>query len=103
MQSTRSRLIRARELTLSAASGTLNDADRATVAAELGAIADEIDGLAARRDSNGEPLFAVADARVMRFDSDVNFAPVPAAGRSEERRVGKTWVRTGRFRLAPFY
>jgi len=80
LQSTSSLLIRARELTLSAATGTLNDADRATIAAELGAIADEIDGLAASRDSNGEPLFATADARVMRFDSDVSFAPVPAAG-----------------------
>src|SRR3546814_19277834 len=40
----------------------------------------EVDGRAARRDSNGDPLFAVADARVMRFDSDVSFAPVPAAG-----------------------
>src|SRR3546814_6810791 len=45
LQSTSSLLNRARELTLSAASGTLNDADRATVAADLGAIADEIDGL----------------------------------------------------------
>src|SRR3546814_1671048 len=113
LQSTSSLLNRARELTLSAASGTLNDADRATVAAELGAIADEIDGLAARRDSNGDPLFAVADARGMRFDSDVSFAPVPAAGdvfvvhgnrlRSEERRVGKECVSTCRSRWSPYH
>ena len=43
------------------------------------AIADEIDGLAATRDSNGEPLFASGNARVIRFDSDVSFAAVPSA------------------------
>src|SRR3546814_16484589 len=31
------------------------------------------------RDSNGEPVFAAGAARVMRFDSDVTFAPVPSA------------------------
>ncbi|MGB3804918.1 MULTISPECIES: flagellin [Sphingopyxis] len=70
---------RARELTLSASTGSMSPTDRATVAAELGAIADELDALAATRDSNGEPLFAGGAARVMRFDSDVTFAPVPSA------------------------
>ncbi|MDZ3831849.1 MAG: flagellin [Sphingopyxis sp.] len=70
---------RARELTLSAANGSTNPADRATIAAELSAIADELDGLAATRDSKGEPLFATGDARIMRFDSDVSFAPVASA------------------------
>jgi flagellar hook-associated protein 3 FlgL len=72
-------LTRARELTLSAASGTTNPADRASIAAELSAIADEIDGFAATRDSNGEPLFA-ANARQVRVDADISFAPVPSAG-----------------------
>lgn len=71
-------LTRARELTLSAANATTNPADRASIAAELSAIADEIDGFAATRDSNGEPLFA-ANAKQVRFDADISFAPVPSA------------------------
>lgn len=72
-------MTRARELTLAAANDTASPADRATMAAELGAIADEIDSLAATRDANGEPIFAAGAARVMRFDSDISFAPVPSA------------------------
>ncbi|KTE41076.1 MULTISPECIES: flagellin [unclassified Sphingopyxis] len=70
-------LTRARELTLSASTATTNPADRASIAAELSAIADEIDGFAATRDSNGEPLFA-ANAKQVRFDADISFAPVPS-------------------------
>ncbi len=72
-------MTRARELTVAAANDTTSPADRATIAAELGTIADEIDSLAATRDSNGEPVFASGTARVMRFDGDISFAPVPAA------------------------
>ncbi len=79
MKSVSNLMTRARELTLAAASDTANPADRATIAAELGTIADELDALAATRDSNGEPVFAAGTARVMRFDSDVSFAPVPSA------------------------
>lgn len=79
LQSVSGLLTRARELTLSASTDTLAPADRATIAAELNAIADEIDGLAATRNSNGEPLFASGNARVIRFDSDVSFAAVPSA------------------------
>lgn len=79
LSSTSDLLARANELALSAANGTMNPADRATIAAELNAIADEIDGLAATRDSNGEPLFSTGVARVVRFDSDVSFAPVQSA------------------------
>ena len=79
MKSVSDLMSRARELTLAAASDTANPADRATIAAELGTIADELDALAATRDSNGEPVFATGPARVMRFDSDVTFAPVPSA------------------------
>src|SRR5690606_11659904 len=77
--STGNLLIRARELMLAASSESLNAADRTTIAAELSAIADEVDGLAATRDSNGEPLFAAGSARVMRFETDISFAPVPSA------------------------
>lgn len=79
MKSVSGLMTRARELTLAAASETTNPADRAGIAAELGAIATELDALAATRDSNGEPVFATGTARVMRFDADVSFAPVPAA------------------------
>lgn len=79
MKSTSNLMTRARELTLAAASDTTNPADRATIAAELGTIADELDALVATRDSNGEPVFANGPARVMRFDSDISFAPVPSA------------------------
>lgn len=72
-------MTRARELTLAAVSDSTNPADRATIAAELTTIADELDALAATRDSNGEPLFAAGPARVMRFDADLSFAPVPSA------------------------
>ena len=80
LKSTGNMLVRARELMLSATSDSVNPADRATIAAELSAIANEIDGLASTRDSNGEPLFAAGSAKVVRFDSDVSFAPVPSAG-----------------------
>ena len=79
MKSVSDLMSRARELTLAATNDTANPADRATIAAELGTIADELDALAATRDSNGEPVFATGTARVMRFDSDVTFAPVPSA------------------------
>ena len=79
MKSVSNLMTRARELTLAAASDTVNPADRATIAAELGTIANELDALAATRDSNGEPVFASGTARVMRFDSDVSFAPVQSA------------------------
>src|SRR3546814_16770097 len=117
MKSVSDLMSRARELTIAATSDTANPADRATIAAELGTIADELDALAASRDSNGEPVLAAGAARVMRFDSAVTFAPVPSAadvfvvggnsmstgirasaaavdatdkaGSSDERRVGK--------------
>lgn len=79
MKSVSNLMTRARELTVAAANDTASAADRATIAAELGTIADEIDSLAATRDSNGEPVFASGTARVMRFDGDISFAPVPAA------------------------
>lgn len=79
LRSTSTLLARARELTLAAATGTSGTADRSAIAAELNAIADEIDGLASTRDSNGEPLFASGNARVIRFDADVSFAPVASA------------------------
>jgi flagellar hook-associated protein 3 FlgL len=93
MKSVSNLMTRARELTLAAANDTTNPADRATMAAELGAIADEIDSLAATRDANGESIFAAGTARVMRFDSDISFAPVPSA--SDVFVVGGNSLSTG--------
>lgn len=79
MKSVSDLMTRARELTLAAVGDNANPADRAAIAAELGTIADEIDALAATRDSNGEPVFASGAARVMRFDASLSFAPVQSA------------------------
>lgn len=92
LQSAGDLLARARELTLTASSDTTSAADRSTIAAELSAIADQLDGLAATRDSNGEPLFSAGNARVMRFDSDTVFAPVPSA--ADAFAVGGTSLST---------
>ncbi|WP_298603732.1 flagellin [uncultured Sphingorhabdus sp.] len=69
---------RAKVLALSASNGTLAAADRAAISLELSAIADELDLLGATDSNLGEPLFATESARLMRFDSDALFAPVPA-------------------------
>lgn len=70
-------LARARELGVAGASQALAPIDRAAIATELTALADELDSLVATRSSLGEPLFAAASARAIRFDSDTLFAPVP--------------------------
>src|SRR3546814_6785789 len=55
MKSVSDLMSRARELTIAAPRETAKPADRDTIAAEHGTIADELDALAATRDSNGEP------------------------------------------------
>jgi flagellar hook-associated protein 3 FlgL len=69
---------RAKELTLSASNGTLAAADRAAISLELSAIADELNGLGVSESSLGESLFATGSARLMRFESDTLFTPVPS-------------------------
>ena len=54
-------LQRASELAVQARNGTLNDSDRASIATELGTIADTIASLANTQDANGQPLFGGAD------------------------------------------
>ncbi len=70
-------LARARELVVASASESNSTADRATIAAELSTIADEIDGLAATRTTNGDPLFA-ASPRSIRYGPNDVFSPVPS-------------------------
>ena len=69
---------RAKELALSGGNGALTATDRASLAAELTALADEMDSLSATRAANSEPLFSNGAPRMMRFDGDALFAPVPS-------------------------
>lgn len=71
-------LVRARELAVAGASSTLASPDRNAIATELSALADELDSLAATRSTIGEPLFAAGAPRIIRFDGDALFAPVPS-------------------------
>ena len=71
-------LARAQELTLAASNPTANANDRATLAIELTAIADEIDVLSASKSSLGGPLFSTATPMAMRLGADTIFAPVPS-------------------------
>ncbi|MEO5865744.1 MAG: flagellar hook-associated protein FlgL [Sphingomonas sp.] len=70
-------LQRAKELTIQASTGTLNDADRKAIATELRSIRDDLAGLANTQDARGQPLFAAADgntAVIQAADGSVSFA-----------------------------
>ncbi len=69
---------RAKELALAEGNSALTVADRAALAAELTALADEMDSLSATSAANSEPLFSNGAPRMMRFDGDALFAPVPS-------------------------
>ncbi len=71
-------LARAQELTLAASNPSTNTSDRATLAVEMTAIADEIDVLSASKSALGGPLFSATAPMAMRFDKDTVFAPVPS-------------------------
>ncbi len=82
-------LRRAGELALSAANGTLADVDRATIAAELDSILDELLTLANTRDARGQPLFGGASgdrAYARGEDGSIGFvgegapSPIPIGG-----------------------
>src|SRR3546814_11620814 len=85
MKSVSDLMSRARELTSAATSDTANPADRATIEAELGTIADEHDAPGANRESNGETVFAAGAGREMGCASESTFATVPAG------RWGRRW------------
>ena len=92
MTSVSSLLARAQELTLAASNPTANANDRATLAIEMTAIADEIDVLSASKSSLGGPLFSTATPMAMRLDADTVFAPVPS--RSAAFEVASTAIST---------
>jgi flagellar hook-associated protein 3 FlgL len=85
-------LARAQELTLAASNPTANSNDRATLAIEMTAIADEIDVLSASKSSLGGPLFSATTPMAMRLDADTVFAPVPS--RSAAFEVAGTAIST---------
>ena len=69
-------LQRAAELTTQAANGTLNDANRKTIAIELQSIRDDLVSLAGTTDARGQPLFGTASggaAVVQASDGTVSF------------------------------
>lgn len=72
------RLGRARELLVAGASQALSPADRATIAAEIAGIADDVEGYAATQSSLGQPLFSGGTATAFRFSESATFAPVPS-------------------------
>jgi flagellar hook-associated protein 3 FlgL len=70
------RLTHAQTLLIQTTGGAVSANDRATIAAELDGIAQELDTLANTRNSLGQPLFSGGDALQFRFDHSVQFAPV---------------------------
>ena len=56
----------------------MTPADRTSISVELNALAGELDALAASQSSLGEPLFANGSARIMRFDGNSLFTPIPS-------------------------
>lgn len=69
-------LERANELMVAASTGTLSDANRATIATELRAIAEELTALRETRDPRGEPLFRINGALEVPVGAGVRIAPV---------------------------
>lgn len=69
-------LERANELMVAASTGTLSDANRATIATELRAIAEEMAALRDTRDPRGEPLFRTGGALEIPVSTGVRIAPV---------------------------
>jgi flagellar hook-associated protein 3 FlgL len=69
-------LDRAKELMLAAATGTLSAENRATIAAELRGIRDEVAAIRETRDPRGEPLFRTNAALEIPVSAGLRIAPV---------------------------
>ena len=69
-------MVRAQELMVAGASETLSDENRATIAAELRGIAEDIASLIDTRDSRGALLFSRGDALEIPVNSGLRIAPV---------------------------
>ncbi len=66
---------RAHELMLSAANGTLSPENRATIAAELRGIAEDVGALSTQQDSRGQPLYASGTPLAVPIGQSVTVAP----------------------------
>lgn len=77
MRSVSDMMARANELTIAGANSAIPAADRGVIAAELNAIADEIELQSRARSITGAALFAAGNPLTIRFDADSAFAPVP--------------------------
>jgi flagellar hook-associated protein 3 FlgL len=73
-------MVRAQELMVAAGSETLSDDNRATIAAELRGIAEDIATLIDTRDSRGALLFSRGDALEIPVNSGLRIAPVASRG-----------------------
>ncbi|MBC6436481.1 flagellin-like protein [Nostoc sp. HG1] len=71
-------MARVNELTIAGANSAMPTADRNVLAAEMTAIADEIDVQSLARSVTGQPLFANGNPQIIRFGADSAFAPVPS-------------------------
>jgi flagellar hook-associated protein 3 FlgL len=80
LESVESAMVRAKELMIRAASGTMSDENRATIAAELKGIAEDITALIDTRDSRGTLLFSRGDALEIPVNAGVRIAPVASRG-----------------------
>jgi flagellar hook-associated protein 3 FlgL len=78
MRTVSQQMIRAQELMVSAATGSLSTENRATVALELRGIAVTLDALASTKTTDGNLLFSNTAALQMRFSETEVFAPVPS-------------------------
>ncbi len=79
-------LTRARELALQAASGTLNDSQRAAIGTELGQIHANLLSLANARDSAGHPLFGgetTGDAYALDASGNATYLGTASSGTLE--------------------
>lgn len=86
-------LARSQELTIAAASASRTLSDRAAMALEIRAIANEIDAMVLTKSPTGEALFANGNPNAIRFDDDIAFAPVPSRQDIfETGGVAITWI-----------
>lgn len=69
-------MIRASELMVAAANGTMSEDNRSTFALELRSIAEEIATIEARKDSRGQPLFPTGAAVAIPVGEGLTIVPV---------------------------
>lgn len=70
VESMSNQMVRAKELAIQAANGTLTDADRKNISTELGQILDQMVSLANTRDASGNYLFSGAAVSTAPFATD---------------------------------